>query len=295
MAASTGDKVSFSKYHGLGNDFVLVDNRSSSEPCVTPEQAVKICDRNFGVGGDGVIFALPPTEGDAIDYTMRIYNSDGSEPEMCGNGIRCLARFVADLDGKPPGSYRVNTLAGLMIPEVRADGQVAVDMGEPFLVPSDVPTTLGANSPEGAAVKVPLEVAGEEWLMTCVGMGNPHAITFGTTSNSDLKVDELPLETLGPLFECNEVFPAKTNTEFVEIIDRGRVKMRVWERGAGLTLACGTGACATVVAGVLEGRLDRECVVELPGGPLEILWRESDNHIIMTGPAEGVFAGDLSL
>lgn len=291
-ASGNQAEVQFSKYQGLGNDFVLVDNRNQVEPLVTEEQAVKLCDRNFGIGGDGVIFALPPTE-DGCDYSMRIFNSDGSEPEMCGNGIRCLARFVADLDGAAT-SHRVNTLAGLMVVDLRDDGQVSVDMGEPILEPAEVPTTLPVTK-DGAVVQAPLEVAGDTWLVTTVSMGNPHAMVYSKQGEAELKVADIPLAEVGPLFENNAVFPARTNTEFVEVVNRGYVKMRVWERGAGATLACGTGACATVVAGVLEGRLDRECTVELPGGPLEIHWQESNNRIIMTGPAEAVFSGKAKL
>ena len=227
------------------------------------------------------------------DYSMRMYNSDGTEPEMCGNGIRCLANFVADMDKASPRAYKVGTLAGLIQPEVRADGQVAVDMGEPVLDPPKVPCTLAATQ-DGAAVRAPMEVNGEKWLVTAVSMGNPHCITFGREGECDadgITLDTFELAKYGPMFEAHPTFTAKTNTEFVEVVNRNYVKMHVWERGAGATLACGTGACATVVAAVLEGRTDRKCTVELPGGPLEIEWREADNRIIMTGPAEVVFNG----
>ncbi|EFN52710.1 hypothetical protein CHLNCDRAFT_36797 [Chlorella variabilis] len=285
--------VKFAKYQGLGNDFILVDNRHQLEPVVTPEQAVKLCDRNFGIGGDGVIFALPSENG--TDYSMRIFNSDGSEPEMCGNGIRCLARFVAgDPRARGAGAQLVHTLAGLIQPALLPDGQVCVDMGEPILRGPDVPTTLQPTQGE-AVVQQKLAVDGKEWLMTCVSMGNPHAITFGLADGSSIKVDSIDLPGIGPKFEHNPVFPARTNTEFVEVLSRSHVRMVVWERGAGATLACGTGACATVVAGVLEGHTDRSCQVDLPGGPLHIEWRESDNHIYMTGPAELVFAGSVDV
>mmetsp|Transcript_29960 Transcript_29960/g.41487 ORF Transcript_29960/g.41487 Transcript_29960/m.41487 type:complete len:328 (+) Transcript_29960:72-1055(+) len=287
------NSITFTKYQGLGNDFILVDNRESSEPKVTPEQAVQLCDRHFGVGGDGVIFALPALESSS-DYSMRIFNSDGSEPEMCGNGIRCLARFVADIDGLDPQTYKVDTLAGLIQPAVREDGLVAVDMGEPIFEPALIPTTLAANTEDGKVVNAEIEVVGSRWSCSLVSMGNPHALVF-SKDGEDIKVDKLPLEVIGSQFENLPIFPARTNTEFVEVVSRSYVKMRVWERGAGITLACGTGACATVVAGVLEGRIDRECTVELPGGPLEINWRESDNKIIMTGPAELVFSGEARL
>jgi diaminopimelate epimerase len=275
--------IAFSKYQGLGNDFILIDNRDSNEPSITPEQAVKLCDRHFGIGGDGVIFALPGKQG--TDYTMRIFNSDGSEPEMCGNGIRCLAKFIADLEGKNNQTitYRIHTLAGTITPQVLADGQVRVDMGEPRLLAAEIPTTL--SSADDKVINQTLVVEGQSWAVTCVSMGNPHCITF---------VDDvagIPLETIGTKFEHHPVFPQRTNTEFIEVVRPDYVKMRVWERGAGITLACGTGACATVVAGVLTGKCDRACTVELPGGCLQIEWSQADNRVYMTGPAELVFDG----
>ncbi|XP_047311748.1 diaminopimelate epimerase, chloroplastic [Impatiens glandulifera] len=287
------DVLNFVKYHGLGNDFIMVDNRNSAEPRITPEQAVKLCDRNFGIGADGVIFAMPGING--TDYTMRIFNSDGSEPEMCGNGVRCFAKFIADLE-KLVGrqSFTIHTGAGLIVPETQEDGQVRVDMGEPILKASDVPTKISANR-EQAVIKSELAVDGVIWNVTCVSMGNPHCITFGTKGGEGLRIDELNLQEIGPKFEHHEMFPARTNTEFVEVFSPTHLKMRVWERGAGATLACGTGACAVVVAAVLEGHSSRKCTVDLPGGPLEIEWNEKDNHVYMTGPAEVVFYGSASL
>ena len=277
--------IEFAKYHGLGNDFILIDNRHSSEPVLTPEQAVSMCDRHFGIGADGVIFALPGQNG--TDYTMRIFNSDGSEPEMCGNGIRCLAKFIADLEGeKAKTEYRIHTLAGLISPELRSDGQVKVDMGLPRLMAAEIPTTLTA--PDAKVIDVPIEVADKSWSVTCVSMGNPHCITFVED------VSAVTLETLGPQFEHHPAFGHRTNTEFIQVIRRDYVKMRVWERGAGVTLACGTGACAAVVAGVLVGKCDRTTAVELPGGVLEIEWAEVSGRIYMTGPAQRVFTGCLS-
>ncbi|MGA1265461.1 MAG: diaminopimelate epimerase [Prochlorothrix sp.] len=273
--------LAFTKYHGLGNDFILLDNRHDLTPCLTPEEAVRWCDRNFGIGADGVIFALPG-QGDS-DYTMRIFNSDGSEPEMCGNGIRCLARFLADLEGVSTKNYRIHTLAGLILPQIQANGQVTVDMGEPVLAASQIPTKLG--EPDQTAQEVPLEVAGQSWAVTCVSMGNPHCIIFVED------VAAVPLADLGPQFEHHPVFPQRTNTEFIEVVRRDYLKMRVWERGAGATLACGTGACASLVAAVLTGRADRSATLELPGGNLAIEWSAETNHILMTGPAQRVFAG----
>lgn len=277
--------LQFSKYHGLGNDFILVDNRHSSDPILSPEQAEKLCDRHFGIGADGVIFALPGENG--TDYTMRIFNSDGSEPEMCGNGIRCMARFLADLEGDAAKSvYTIHTLAGLITPKLEADGQITVDMGKPRLLAGEIPTTLTAA--DAQAVAVPLEVAGQTWAVTTVSMGNPHCITFVED------VAAIDLEKVGPQFEHHSVFPQRTNTEFIEVVDRGYLKMRVWERGAGITLACGTGACASLVAAVLNDKSDRKATIELPGGPLQIEWA-ADDRIFMTGPAERVFVGEVAI
>ncbi|CAI9108766.1 OLC1v1008449C1 [Oldenlandia corymbosa var. corymbosa] len=287
------DILHFVKYHGLGNDFILVDNRDSTVPKITSEQAVKLCDRNFGIGADGVIFALPGING--TDYTMRIFNSDGSEPEMCGNGIRCLARFISELENSQgKQSYTIHTGAGLIIPEIQEDGQVRVDMGEPILKAPDVPTRLVPNKDQ-SVVKSKLDVDGVSWSATCVSMGNPHCVVFGTDLSENLEVDELNLGEIGPKFEHHFMFPARTNTEFVQVFSPTHLKMRVWERGAGATLACGTGACAVVVAAVLEGRAGRACRVDLPGGPLQIEWREENNHVYMTGPAEVVFYGSVPL
>ena len=279
--------IEFSKYQGLGNDFILIDNRHTAKPIITPEQAIAICDRHFGIGGDGVIFALPGKAD--TDYTMRIYNSDGSEPEMCGNGIRCLAKFIADLEGNTEvnKSYKIDTLAGLIVPKLEENGDVTVDMGEPELTASKIPTTL--TGVEGKVIAQPLKVAERTWLVTTVSMGNPHCITFVEDSEA------IALEQIGPLFEHHPVFPQRTNTEFIEVVKPDYVKMRVWERGAGITLACGTGACASVVAGVLNNQCDRSSTVELPGGCLQINWSAADNRVYMTGPATKVFQGQYPL
>jgi diaminopimelate epimerase len=277
--------LEFAKYQGLGNDFILVDNRDSSTPKVTPEQAIKLCDRHFGIGGDGVIFALPGQGG--TDYTMRIFNSDGSEPEMCGNGIRCMARFIADLEGaSAKASYTIHTLAGLIVPQLTADGQVTVDMGKPRLTANEIPTTLAGA--DGQSIDQSFTVAGQTWQVTNVSMGNPHCITFVDD------VAAIDLEKIGPQFEHNAAFPQRTNTEFIEVVRPDYLKMRVWERGAGITLACGTGACAALVAAVLNGKSDRKATIELPGGPLLIEWA-ADEKIFMTGPAELAFTGSVTI
>lgn len=288
MGLSKAMQIEFTKYQGLGNDFILVDNRDQSTPRLTPQQAAQVCDRHFGIGADGVIFLLPGEFG--ANYTMRIYNSDGSEPEMCGNGIRCLARFIADLEDKTGAeapTYTIHTLAGLITPEVQLDGQVRVNMGPPRLLAQEIPTTLSA--PDEKVINAPLDVGGETWAVTCVSMGNPHCITFVTDAEA------IDLAQLGPQFEHHAVFPQRTNTEFIEVVRPDYLKMRVWERGAGATLACGTGACASLVAGVLTGHCATAATVELPGGPLHIEWSALDQAVFMTGPAKKVFTGVLEI
>ncbi|GMH35253.1 hypothetical protein BSKO_03121 [Bryopsis sp. KO-2023] len=291
--------VQFSKYHGIGNDFILVDNRGEVEPCMEADRAVELCDRNFGIGADGVIFALRAGNKDAHDFDMRMFNSDGSEPEMCGNGIRCLARFISDLDGEGAKKYKVGTGAGLIQPELLENGQVRVDMGVPILEPENIPVNSTPNTPDGKLVAKEVSIGGSEWTFTPVSMGNPHAVVFRKNGGL-LKLDDVQLAEIGPQFETDALFPAKVNTEFVELLGEtskvDRVRMCVWERGAGATLACGTGACAIVVAGVLEGLTNSECTVELPGGNLLIEWdQEGNNHVFMTGPAEFVFSGETSV
>lgn len=275
--------IEFTKYQGLGNDFILIDNRHQSQPHLTSEQAIGVCDRHFGIGADGVIFVLPGQQG--ADYTMRIFNADGSEPEMCGNGIRCLARFIAELGSTTQSSYRIQTLAGLITPQLRSDGQVTVDMGLPRLKAGEIPTTLGPA--DDKVVAQPLEVADQSWPVTCISMGNPHCVTFVKD------VVAVPLESLGPQFEHHSAFPQRINTEFIQVIQPDYLKMRVWERGAGSTLACGTGACAALVAGVLTGQCNPRATVELPGGCLEIDWPDLRQPVYMTGPAERVFSGSI--
>lgn len=284
--------TAFRKYHGLGNDFVLIDNRDSETPALGAEAAAAVCDRHTGVGADGVIFMLPAaTEGS--DFAMRLFNSDGSEPEMCGNGIRCLARFAADLGvrGQAPGTFRVDTGAGLIVPELLDDGTVRVDMGEPMLSPCYIPTTLQCTL-ENSYV-APMTVNDRDWPTTAVSMGNPHAVIF--VNEEDYAKLDRDLETIGPEFETNHTFPAKTNTEFVRILAPDRLRMLVWERGAGRTRACGTGACAVVVAAVLTEHVARgkDVTVELPGGDLVISWAD-DDHVFMTGPAQLVYSGELA-
>jgi diaminopimelate epimerase len=289
MSIHPTSMLAFSKYQGLGNDFLMLDGRGADDPefCfdLTPERVRRLCDRRFGVGGDGVILALPPQHGGEL--RMRIFNADGTEPEMCGNGIRCLARFLADSDGDGPGRHwQVETLAGRMVPELLGDGTIRVDMGAPFLVPDQVPTTwpIGeAGLPQGE-----LEIDGLRFVGAAAGMGNPHLVIPVE------RVAEVDLDRFGPALETHAAFPARTNVHFVEVLSPDHLVMRVWERGAGPTLACGTGACATLVACHLLGLSERAARLDLPGGPLWIEWDGASGHLFMSGPAEPVFDGVLA-
>jgi diaminopimelate epimerase len=281
--------MNFSKYQGLGNDFLLFDLRHQAPRGETltanPELVRQLCDRRFGVGADGVILALP-AEGGA-ELRMRIFNADGSEAEMCGNGIRCLARFLADQDGDGPGRrWDVETAAGRILPELGEDGQVRVDMGPPFLEPDSVPTTLAVGAsglPQGE-----LEALGRLWSVAAAGMGNPHVVV----PVADAAAEDL--EGLGAALEVHPAFPARANVHLVQVLHPSHLLMRVWERGAGVTLACGTGACATLVACHLLGLSERQARLDLPGGSLWIAWDDASGHVFMTGPAEPVFAGVLA-
>jgi diaminopimelate epimerase len=279
-------ELSFSKYQGLGNDFLMLDARAASDPdfvCgLTPQLVVELCDRRFGVGGDGVILALPPNNGGEL--RMRIFNADGTEPEMCGNGIRCLARFLADRDGDGAGrTWQIDTLAGRIVPELLADGTIRVDMGAPFLEPAQVPTILPVG--EAGLPQGDLEIDGERFAVAAAGMGNPHVVIPVPL------VEEIDLDRFGSLLEVHPAFPAKTNVHFVQALAPNHLVMRVWERGAGPTLACGTGACATLVASHSLGLCERQARVDLPGGPLQIHWEASSGKVFMDGPAEHVFDG----
>ena len=281
--------LQFSKYQGLGNDFLMLDGRNATSTAfcfeLTPGRIQRLCDRRFGVGGDGVILALPPREGGEL--RMRIFNADGTEPEMCGNGIRCLARFLADSDGDQPGrEWQIETLAGTIVPGLEAGGAIRVDMGPPFLEPASVPTTLEIG--ESAIPQGELEVDGEIFFVGAAGMGNPHVVI------PVADVQAIDLERFGSALEVHPAFPAKTNVHFVQALNPRHLVMRVWERGAGPTLACGTGACATLVVCHSLGIADRQARLDLPGGPLEIAWDAATGHVFMTGPAEAVFDGVVS-
>lgn len=279
--------VSFTKMHGIGNDFVVVDGVSTPVDeerlaAATPQ----MCHRHFGIGADGLILILPSR---VADFRMRMFNPDGSEAEMCGNGTRCVARYVYDHGLTRSSTVSLETLAGIKeMKLVLEGGRVAgiqVDMGAPVLQRSLIPMQ-GPEVPE--VVDEPLHVNGTEVRVTAVSMGNPHAVLF------DAGVEMDTVRHLGPLIERHEAFPARTNVQFVQVVSRSEVVLRTWERGAGVTLACGTGACASVVAGAISGRTDRKATVHLLGGDLEVEWSETGS-VLMTGPAEEVFEGEYRL
>jgi diaminopimelate epimerase len=280
----------FTKMHGAGNDYVYVNCFDQTLPEDLAQLARKVSDRHFGIGGDGLILIHPSGVADA---RMQMFNADGSEAEMCGNGVRCVAKYVYDHGLARSERLQIETRAGVLALDLEtADGRVQrvrVDMGEPVLEPARVPTALpGIASPHGQAViDAELDVAGEPepLRVTCVSMGNPHAVAF-----VERITDHLVLQ-VGPKVEVDPRFPNRVNAEFVEVISRSEVRMRVWERGSGETLACGTGASAACVAGVVSGRTDRRILVHLLGGDLEIDWAD-DNHVYLTGPAVEVFSGE---
>ncbi|OYD06651.1 diaminopimelate epimerase [Paludifilum halophilum] len=273
--------MNFTKMHGLGNDFVIVSGEERP-PENTPDLARRICDRHFGVGADGLVFILPSESG---DFAMRIINADGSEAEQCGNAVRCVSKFFYERMSRARRELRVETGAGLQRVWLEPDGEkvrrVRVDMGRPVLEGKAVPTTIDAES----VVAYPVEVGERTFSFTAVSMGNPHAV---------IPVEDaiaFPVEFWGPKLEVHPLFPHQTNVEFVSFRSRSELDMRVWERGVGRTMACGSGACASAVASALTGRTDRRVTVHLQGGDLEIDWNEKDDRVYMTGPAETVFEG----
>jgi len=278
-----GEGMEFIKMHGLGNDFVFLDYFAVSNVEVDyPELAKKLCHRQFGIGGDGLVVVLPSKVADA---RMRIFNQDGSEPEMCGNGIRCFARYVYDQGIVSTNPMLVETGAGILklnlyINEGQVQG-VQVDMGEPILRADLIPV-LGEGEP---VVGQSIEVLGQTYLYTAVSMGNPHCVVFVDDYST------LDFEHVGPAIEKHPLFPRKTNVEFIQVNSSRELTMKVWERGAGPTLACGTGACAAAVAAVLNNKTERAVTVHLPGGDLLIEW-DTDNHVYMTGPGTYVFKGE---
>ncbi len=283
--------MKFTKMQGCGNDYIYVNGFEETVPPERKAELVqRLSDRHFGVGGDGVIFINPAAE---ADFEMEMYNADGSRAEMCGNGIRCVAKFVYDKGLTDAEQISVVSAGKIKHLDLTVEGKtestrgevtrVRVNMGSPILRPELIPVDAGGE----CAVDVPIAVRGREYRMTCVSMGNPHAVIFTEG------VRELKLEQIGPDFEHHVCFPKRTNTEFVEIIDRQNVFMRVWERGTGETLACGTGCCAVAVACVLNGLTDEKITVKLLGGELLIEWDREQDLVFMTGPAVTVFEGEI--
>lgn len=283
----TNQTLSFTKMEGAGNDYIYFNcfDQQIEDPAAL---SVALSDRHFGVGGDGVVLICPPERPDQADARMRMFNADGSEAEMCGNGIRCVGKFVYDKGLTDKTEVSVETLAGIKILKLHVDGgkvhSVTVDMGEPVFIPERIPAL--SASPE-IRLSEPETVNGTTYGITAVSMGNPHAVVF---------VDEITDRQVlvdGPVLEVSPIFPKKANIEFAEVLDRSHIRMRVWERGSGETLACGTGACATAVAAVLNNLADREVTLHLLGGDLHIRWDKATNHVMMTGPAafvcDGVF------
>ena len=277
--------MKFTKMHGCGNDYVYV-NLFEETVEDAPKLATVVSDRHFGIGSDGVI-TIGPSE--VADFRMRIYNADGSEAEMCGNGIRCVAKYVYDHKLTDKTEIAVETGAGIktltLFTENEKVQQVRVDMGEPILEPSQIPVLSNKNP----VIADSIFVGNMEWRMTCVSMGNPHAVVFVKD------VANFPIEQFGPLFEKHERFPKKTNTEFVQVISRTEVSMRVWERGSDETWACGTGTCATVMACIMNGYTENKVLVHLRGGDLTIEYDPNTKHIFMTGPATEVFHGEIEM
>ena len=278
--------IEFVKMHGLGNDYLYINCIKNREPLFPEELAKRLSNRHFGVGADGIILVC---NSKIADFKMRIFNSDGSEAEMCGNGIRGFAKYVYDYNLIDKNEFKIETLAWIRKVKLNTLNKsitenITVDMGEPILHPVKIPV-LTREEPPIKDLKIVIK--NKIFTITCVSMGNPHAI-IRLHNLEDINVKEY-----GPLIENRSEFPKRTNVEFIEIKDRSRIKMKVWERGAGETLACGTGACASTVASVLNGYTERKVVVELLGGELEVEWNEEDSHVYMTGPATTVFRGRI--
>ncbi len=275
-------KLPFVKMHGAGNDFVVFDFRSGRPPGFAAA-ARRVADRHFGIGADQLLLLESSPESGA-EFRMGVLNADGNEVEMCGNGIRCFAKYLRDRGLISADEVRVHTDAGIMVPTLLSGNRVRVDMGEPILEAARIPVKLS-----DPVVDTPLEVDGQAWRVTCVSMGNPHCVVYVDD------VDGVEVPAIGPSFEDHAVFPQRVNTEFIQVVSRTHLRMRVWERGAGETLACGTGACAALVATVLNDKCDRKATLSLRGGDLEIEWSEADGHVYMTGPAVEVFSGEVDL
>lgn len=277
--------LKFTKMHGLGNDYIYFNG--FEERIENPGAlSIKISDRHFGIGSDGIVMILPS---DTCDFRMRMFNNDGSEAEMCGNASRCVAKYVYDNGMTNKEEITLETLAGVMVLNMQVvDGKVekvTVNMGQPILMTKDIPAIFSKDK----VINEAIEVDGTQYNITCVSMGNPHAIAFVED------VEKFDVHGVGILIENHEMFPRRINAEFAQIIDRNTIKMRVWERGSGETLACGTGASATLVAAVLNDLTDRKAKLILLGGDLEIEWNKADNNVYMTGPATTVFQGEIEI
>jgi diaminopimelate epimerase len=273
----------FTKMHGAGNDYVVLDGIREELPPIPP-LAAQLCDRHFGIGADQLLVARPSR---TADFRMEIYNADGSQVEMCGNGIRAFYKFLKDRGHTDADEIGVETLGGVVRPSWAGADRVRVDMGQPVLAPAKIPTTLGSG--DGPVLDVPLEVGGESLRVSSVSMGNPHAVIFVEDP------DRTDVERLGPLIEQHGAFPNRVNVEFAAAIARDRIRQRTWERGVGETLACGSGACAVAVVAMLRGVVDDEVEIELRGGELAIGWKGGDAPVIMTGPAAEVFTGEFPI
>ena len=282
-------EIEFAKMEGLGNDFIILDDRDGKieQHENYPALAKRLCSRHFGIGADGIILILESMD---HDIKFRIYNSDGSQAQMCGNGMRCFAKYLYENKILPQKKMRVDTKAGTVIPEVITDDKglvqsVRVDMGEPVLLCRDIPF----ESQNENAIEACLTVGDTEYCITTVSMGNPHAVIFVDD------VEKVDIKKIGRTIETHERFPEKTNVEFIEVVNKTELKMKVWERGSGITLACGTGACASLVAAHLTGRTSDKAIVRLDGGDLDIHWDKETNHIFKTGPAILVFEGSIRI
>lgn len=275
-------KLTFVKMHGLGNDFVVLDGIRQSL-ALTPEQLRFLADRHFGIGCDQILLVEQPTQ-PGVDFRYRIFNGDGGEVEQCGNGARCFVRFVHDQGLTAKREIRVETMGGVIVPRLEDDGTISVDMGIPVLVPAQVPFISATDE-----LVQTLLVADQEIAITAVGMGNPHAVQVVAD------VDKAAVEQLGPLIESHPLFPQRVNAGFMQVIDRQAIRLRVFERGAGETLACGSGACAAVVAGISRGLLDSPVRVATRGGLLTVAWNGNGTAVLMTGPAVTVFKGEIEL
>ena len=277
--------MKFTKMHGCGNDYIYVN--CMKEPLKNPEKvAVFVSDRHFGIGSDGLILICPS---DKADFRMAMYNADGSEGEMCGNGVRCIAKYVYDYGLTDKDTISIETKGGIKYLDLTVEQgkviSVKVNMGAPILKPELIPVNLGKET----CINEPLTVGEKEYSITCVSMGNPHGVVFVEDTAS------LPLEQIGPLFEHHKVFPNRVNTEFVQVLNRHEVNMRVWERGSGETLACGTGACATAVACVLNKKTEPKITVHLTGGDLQLFYDEKNATVWMTGPAAIICDGEINI